>query len=110
MALLEALVALTILGISGIGLLEWAAEVRHAAAQARASELEMQRAARLLEAASLWPVTEIDQRQGTRAQGPFRMRIIRTSEALYHVTVGDSLSGRVLLETTIYRPASATAR
>lgn len=103
-ALLEALVALTLLAITGIALLEAVVESASVADRARRTELLTVEAERLMEAATLWSADELDQRLGTRAQGPFRMRIDRPLRTLYLVSIVDSTTSAELVRTSLHRP------
>lgn len=102
-ALLEALVALTLLAITGVALLGAIAEGAHVADEARRTELLAVEADRLMDAATLWSVSELDQRLGTRAQGPFRMRIDRPVGSLYLISIIDTTTSEVLVRTSLHR-------
>ena len=104
-ALLEAIVAMTILETGGIALVTVTADGARRARQAREHERTFAAADRLLDAASLWSPTELDQRLGARRQGPFTMRIDRTAGAVYLVSISDSTSDAALVETAFFRPA-----
>ena len=105
--LLEALVALTILAVAGMALIAMMTQSADTANRLGESERELNEASDLLEAVALWPREELDSRLGDRAQGPWRLRISHPSRTIYAVVLVDSTS-RVLLETALYRPDSAT--
>ena len=107
--LLEAIIALAILSISGIALLQLTSESYLAVSVAAAEEFRMRSATRLLDAASLWSRTELDQRLGARVQGEMLMSIARTTATLYHVRLFDRNGGALLLSTTLYRPVRPDA-
>ena len=108
-ALLEAIVALTILAIAGIALLRSAAESYHVIQLSAVTERRMLDASRLMDAASLWSRAEMDQRLGERTQGDMRMRITRPLPELYQVELSDADDGRLLLATSLRRERTADA-
>lgn len=103
-ALLEALVALTILVVAAAAVVTGASDAAHAVGRAQAADHEMRGAHALMEAAALWPRADLDRHLGDRAQGPWRMRIDRETPTLYVVTIADTLSGAELIRTSLYRP------
>lgn len=107
--LLEAIIALAILAISGIAVLQLTSESYLAVSVAAAEEFRMRNATRLLAAASLWSRTELDQRLGVRVQGGMLMSIERLSATLYHVRLSDRTGEALLLSTTLYRPVPQDA-
>jgi type II secretory pathway pseudopilin PulG len=102
-ALLEALVALALLGTVASAAAWSATESLRAVRRMHAREAEQRRAARLLSAVSLWPRADLDRHLGDRPQGAWRLEIDRTTPTIYVTTVRDSLSGAVLLQTALYR-------
>jgi type II secretory pathway pseudopilin PulG len=102
-ALLEALVALTLLGTVGSAAAWSATESLRAVQRIHARETAQRRAGRFLNAASLWPRADLDRHLGDRPQGAWRVRIDRPTPTIYTVTVRDSLSGAVLVQTALYR-------
>jgi type II secretory pathway pseudopilin PulG len=103
-ALLEVLVALTILATAGVAAVAATAESARAAARLRETERELREASAFLEAVALWPREDLDRRLGDRAQGAWRLRIDRSSPTVYDVVLADSTGARVILETALYRP------
>lgn len=108
-ALLEAIVALTVLAIAGISLLGVASDAYRVIERSADSERRMRDANRLLDAASLWSRTELDQRLGERIQGSMRMRIVRLSAKLYRVQLLTAADDELLLATSLHRGRSADA-
>jgi type II secretory pathway component PulK len=103
-ALLEALIALAVLGTVGSAAAWQATESMRAVNRMHEREQEQRAAARLLTAISLWPREDLDRHLGSRVQGPWRVRIDRPAlSALYTVSISDTASGTVLLETALYR-------
>lgn len=108
-ALLEAIVALTIFATAGIAALTMAAGANRAAASAREADSELREASGFLEAVALWTRNDLDQRLGDRRQGPWILRIERPIPELYVVTLRDSLQTASLLQTSLFRPEPARA-
>lgn len=102
-ALLEALIALAVLGTVGSAAAWSATESMRAVTRMHTREAEQRSAARLLIAASLWARDDLDRRLGTRAQGAWRMRIDRPTRTLYTVSVSDTSSGAILVQTALFR-------
>lgn len=102
-ALLEALIALVILGTVGASLLALTAQAVRTVHLAVEAERSVSTAGALLHAAALWPRTELDQRLGDRPQGALLMRIDRPRPQSYVVTLRDSATGEVILSTSLYR-------
>jgi type II secretory pathway component PulK len=102
-ALLEALVALALLGSIGSAAAWSATEWLHGVERMRARERDQLAAARLLTAISLWPRDDLDRHLGERRQGPWRVRIDRPAVTIYAVTIADSTSGMTILKTALYR-------
>lgn len=109
-ALLEAIVALAVLGTAGVAALVLVRDAVRTVEHAREAERRMGDAHVFMSAVSLWTREDLDRRLGERPQGPWRLAILRPEPTLYRVTLRDSLSGRVVLATHVYRaPAEATS-
>ncbi len=105
--LLEAIVALTLIGLIGLAALEL---VRHAAVSATTlerEEREMLAAANLFNGATTWSTRELDRRLGAHEQGRWTLEIQRTSPTLYELSLRDSTGMRELLRTALFRPEAA---
>ena len=101
--LLEAVVALAILGIVG-GAGAWtASESLRTLAHVRQAEAHMRSATRFLTAVSLWPRADLDRHLGSTAQGTWTLRVDRPRPTLYEVSLTETSSGAVLLETALHR-------
>jgi type II secretory pathway pseudopilin PulG len=108
--LLEVIVALAILGGAGLVL---TAEVRQSLAatmRIQAAERDVVEASAFLEAVALWPRGDLDRHLGNRRNGPWRLLVLRSSEALYEVSVRDSADTRTLVGTTLYRSGDDAQR
>ena len=103
-ALLEAIVAMTILATAGIAAVTMAAQASKAVRDAGDAEDELRDASAFLEAVALWPRSDLDQRLGDRRQGPWLLRIDRSAPELYVVTLSDSLGSAPMLRTSLFRP------
>ena len=101
--LLEALVALALLGTIGSAAAWSATEWLHGVERIHARESAQRAAARLLTAISLWPRDDLDRHLGERRQGPWRVRIDRPSPTIYAVSIADSTNGVTILKTALYR-------
>ena len=108
-ALLEAIVAMAILGTAGIAALAMASEAARAVGRAREAEVELRAASAFLEAVALWTRDDLDRRLGDRPQGAWRLRIDRPEPMLYTIALSDTLGGGVLLATSLFRPAARNA-
>jgi type II secretory pathway component PulK len=102
-ALLEALVALAVLGTVGSAAAWSATESLRAVTRMHEREQEQRKAGRLLTAISLWPRADLDRHLGTSIQGPWRLRIDRPLITIYEVSLTDTLSNAVLIGTSLYR-------
>lgn len=104
-ALLEAIVALTILATAGAAVVAIAAQSAHAVERAQAADENSRRASAFLDAVALWPREDLDRHLGVREQGHWLMAVDHPSSSVYAITLADSGGGRVLLRTALYRPA-----
>jgi len=103
-ALLEVLVALTILATVAASVVAFASDAARSVRHARDTESETRRASALLDAVALWPREDLDRHLGERPEGPWRLRVTRITTTLYSVVLTDSTSARELLRTVVYRP------
>jgi len=102
--LLEALVALAVLGMVGGAAAMSVSESMRAVAHVHETESHMRNGARFLTAVTLWPRADLDRHLGTSPQGPWRLRIDRPRTILYEVTLTETATGKVLLRTALFRP------
>lgn len=108
-ALLEALVALAILGSAGAALATLAVTSSDAVHRARRLDDDVERASALLEAVSLWPRADLDRHLGRRPQGEWVLDVQHPAPTLYTVAIADSGDARPLLRTALYRPLPRVA-
>ncbi|HEU4557051.1 MAG TPA: hypothetical protein VFS20_04350 [Longimicrobium sp.] len=104
-ALLEAVVALLILGTACVAASAMAAAFSRTVAAARELDRETREASAFLDAVSLWTRADLDRRLGERRQGAWRMRVDRPVSTLYTVVLADS-TGVELLRTSLFRADS----
>jgi type II secretory pathway component PulJ len=101
--LLEALVALAVLGMVG-GTAAWmVSECIRAVAHVHESEARFRAASRVLTAVSLWPRDDLDRHLGSRTQGPWRLRIDRPRPNLYDIALSEKATGTIVLRTALFR-------
>lgn len=72
---------------------------------ARDAEMRMRDADAFMAAVSLWTRDDLDRRLGDRAQGAWRLVVLRPEPNLYEVALRDTLSDVVVLRTALHRPA-----
>lgn len=101
--LIEVIVALVLLGMVGLAGVELTRTAGDAIRLVGTSEDTMRHADNFLNAVSLWSRTELDQRLGERAQGPWRQEIQRATPTLYLVTLRDSAGSGIVLSTALFR-------
>jgi hypothetical protein len=108
-ALLEAIVALTVMTIGMLATVGMVRQAIDSADHAERAEAEVRRASAFMDAIALWPRADLDRHLGVRAEGPWRLDINRPAPTLYLVTLSDSASDHQLLRTALYRPESPSA-
>lgn len=101
--LLEAIVALTLLAMTGLTGLALVRSAVSLTGEAERSESVVADASNFLNSVSLWTREELDQRLGEREQGIWRLEIARTTPELYLVILRDSLGARTVLRTALFR-------
>lgn len=106
--LLEVIVAISILAVSGTAALLAVSESSRAVERAREHDRMLARASALVDAASLWTRDDLDRRLGEREQGPWRMRIDRPDRRLYVLVLRDS-AGAEIIRTALFRADAADA-
>lgn len=108
-ALLEALVALTLITTVGVSVVVLGQTALLTEQKAAAAEVQFADADRLLSAVSLLRRGELDQRLGTNQVGEFAVTIERPEPRLYRVSLArQSAPERTLLVTVVFRPAEVT--
>lgn len=103
MVLVEVLAGLTILAVGATTMVALAAASLEAVSRADDADAGMRRADALLQAVALWPRADLDRHLGNRSEGAWRMRVERPATTLYSVTLTDTLTGRVMLHTSLFR-------
>jgi type II secretory pathway pseudopilin PulG len=102
-ALLEALVALALLGTVGSAAAWSATESLQAVQRMHTREAEQRAADRFFTAVSLWPREDLDRHLGSHPQGRWRLRVDRPLPSIYAITLSDTTSGAALLQTALFR-------
>jgi type II secretory pathway component PulK len=115
-ALLEAMVALTILAVAGMWAVAMANQSADAIRRVREADAETRRASGFLDAVALWPREDLDRHLGDRREGEWVLSVERPALSLYTIvlsTAPDSAAGRpigrVLLSTALFRPEGPDA-
>lgn len=103
--LLEAVVALAIVGTVGLAVAAMASDRAAAVSRAQEREREVREASRLLTAVSLWPREDLDRHMGASRQGWMNLVIERTAPDLFSIAIQDGTSAQPLLRTALFRPA-----
>lgn len=104
-AVLEAVVALTILGLVGAGLSAVVRQTAESAVRVREREAMLRAADAVLGTYALLDRRDLDRRLGDRRVGRFIVNAGRPERTLYRVAVSDSLApARELLVTLLHRP------
>lgn len=115
-ALLEVMVALTILTVAGIWAVAMANQAAEAIRRVRDADAETRRASGFLEAIALWPREDLDRHLGDQREGGWVLTVRRPAPSLYTIVLGsapDSANGRpfsrLLLSTALFRPEAPDA-
>lgn len=104
-ALLEALIALSILGAAGLSFVALVQSGLEHESRARALELQTANATRVLTAMTLLTRSDLDLRLGVHPVGEFMVGVARPEPMLYRVAIGPAEApGVELLVTVVYRP------
>ena len=104
-ALLEAMIALAILSVSGLSVVSLVNQLIRTQAEAIHREDTMNTASRVLAVTTLLKRQELDQRLGTREVGEFLVAIQRPEKALYRIAISErEAPASELLVTVVYRP------
>ena len=109
-ALLEVIVALTILSVAGLATLSASRQAADVVQRAQRADEETRAASAFLDAVSLWPRADLDRHLGVRGEGRWHLRVDRPSPTLYRVTLTDTTDARVLLTTSLYRAETSRGR
>ena len=102
--LLEALVALALVGTAALATLALTAADTAQVARTLSRSAEISAASAFLENVALWSRQDFDHRLGSRRQGPYVLRIMRPMTTVYTIELLDRSDERLLLSTAVYRP------
>lgn len=104
-ALLEAVVALTLLATAGVAVIDLLAVGVRSERGAAVRERTLRKADRLLTVYTLLTRSELDQRIGLQAIGGLAVKVQRPERTLYRIAVADTPAAeQELLVTVVYRP------
>lgn len=108
-ALLEAIVALTIFAAVAGSIALFATTSLRAVGRARDAEREVMEASAFVDAVTLWSRSDFDRRLGSHEQGRWRLELSRPLPTVYVIALLDGTSARPLIITAVYRPRFANA-
>jgi prepilin-type N-terminal cleavage/methylation domain-containing protein len=105
-ALLEVLIALTIVSVTGLSVVGALHDAMIAEQVLAVREREMARADQLLSAYALLDRRDLEQRIGSQVDGACLIRVQRPTATLFRVSVADTAAPDVeVLVTVLHRPA-----
>lgn len=111
LALLEVLVAMAVLSLSGLALVQLVSAGLRAESEARGRERTLAAEDRVLGALTLLKRDELDRRLGRHLLGEFVVDVERPEHTLYRIALAQSRSPQVEdLVTVVYRAESDRAR
>src|SRR5256885_1417036 len=102
--LLEAMIAITMIVIAGVGMVTLLGQSVTTAREAHRRDRDVRLASATLERVMLWTRAELDARVGTSRLGCCVLTIDLITPALYRVALLDTATNAVVLETTVYQP------
>jgi len=103
-ALIEVLVALVLLAVSGVAMVTLLGQTGHSMRASRDAELETGAASRILDGFAAMDRTGLLTSLGRHDSGGFRAEVVEESPDLFRVAVAASDTSVVLLQTVFYRP------
>ncbi len=108
-ALIEAIVAIAIVGTAIVATIAMVSQSLHAIETARAADKRTAAASRALERAAVFSRAELEARLGTTEHAGWTLSIDRPASTLFVLAVADTSRGTVLLRTAVYRPEAPGA-
>lgn len=105
--LLEAIVALTILGSASVALLALARQLSLSVEHAETSERQLREADRLMQAVVLWSRNEYMTRLGTHSQGPWLLEVQRRDSLVFTLALSIPGQSAPTLRTMVHRRPEA---
>jgi prepilin-type N-terminal cleavage/methylation domain-containing protein len=109
MALMEVLIALVVLALSGTALITLLGQTAHTVRTLHRSEQLVRLASAELERMVVWDRREFAAHVGRSTFRGWSLQIDERAAALFDVAIAESDTGIVLLRTTMYRPDSIRA-
>lgn len=108
MVLVDALVAIVVLSLVGVGLMRIHSESAFWFQERRARESETMVAERLLVAHTMLDARDLDLRLGSREVGDYSVTVLRPLQGLYRIAVSrSSTPNLVVLETLVFLESEA---
>jgi Tfp pilus assembly protein PilV len=108
-ALLDVVVSLVILGLSGTGLITLLGQTAHSVRQVRDTEREVRRASDQLARLAVADRAQLLSMVGQTVSRGWIVTIGQSSPDLFDVTIADTTTTARVLHTTLYRPDSTHA-
>jgi type II secretory pathway component PulJ len=105
-ALIEVLIAIVLLATAGTGLVTLLGQTAHSMRTTLESDRLTRRASEELDRLTLLDRAALMSRAGLSRSREWTIEIRPLAAELFHVTIAESDTTRVLLETTLYRPAT----
>lgn len=105
-ALLEAVIALAVLGTVTSGAVRVVLETTDALARSHRREREIEQASRVLTAATLWSRRELAERTGASSVGRWRIVVRQRSATVFEIQVSAADTDE-LVGTAVYRESEA---
>lgn len=108
-ALLEVVVALVVLGLSGIAMITLLGQTAHSVRTVRNTERDVRQASDELGRFVAYDRPQLVAMVGRSASHGWSIEVVQAAPDLFDVTIADNDTSAVLLRTTIYRPDTANA-
>jgi Tfp pilus assembly protein PilV len=108
-ALIDVLIAMTILATTAMALLAVLGQTSRTMRGARETEREVMDAAAELERIAVLSGPELAQLRGRSTAHGWRVDVVGVAPDLFDISIAASETTRVLLRTTLYRPSDADA-
>lgn len=108
-ALLDVVISLVVLGLSGLGLISLLGQGAHSARSVRDTERDVRRASDELGRFVLYDRARFITMTGRSWSSGWRIEVAQASRELFDVSIAKSDTSAVLLRTTVYRPDTLDA-
>jgi Tfp pilus assembly protein PilV len=108
-ALLDVVISLVVLGLSGLGLISLLGQGAHSVRSVRNTERDVRRASDELGRFVMYDRARLIAMVGRSWSAGWRIEVVQASRDLFDVSVGQSDASSALLRTTVYRPDTIDA-